>query len=68
MAHHGRHGIHGTGIVGVAVSGEAGSGAGRVVNGGEQGRLFCVCVCVLAAEKRGRTRNEVTSFCAVQKP
>jgi hypothetical protein len=57
MAHHGRHGKHGKGIVGVAVSGEVGSRAGNVVNGG--GRVGCfVCVSFfLAAEERGKTRK-----------
>jgi len=58
MAHHGRHGRHGKEIVGVAVSGEVGSRAGTVVNGG--GRVGCfasVCVSFFwplkNAEKRG---------------
>ena len=66
MANHGRHGTHGKGIVGVAVSGEVGSRAGNVVNGGGRAGCFArVCVCLfLAAEERGMTRNDVTSDCA----
>ena len=63
MAHHGRHGRHGTGIVGLAVSGEAGSGAGSFVNGG--GRVGCFareCVSFFwprkNAEKRGKSHGD----------
>ena len=63
------HGTRGKVIVSVAGSGEAGSRDRNVVNAGGGADCFaCACVVFLAAEKRGMTRNDVTSDCAVHKP